>query len=142
MNAAFSGAKPVNALNQAATLTQTTVGNVIDMQGYGEAVIVLHVGTSTTADASNYFTVSLTHSDASDMTGEEAVTEAKGLLGANLVVNATADANKVAKIGYAGTKRYIRLAATETGTASVQLAATALLLRGAQQPVANADLTA
>ena len=141
MNRAYSEAKPVNALNQAATLTGTTTGNIIDMQGYQEALIIVHVGTATTADGSNYFTVSLTHSDDSGMSGEETVTASNGLLGANLVINATTDANKVAKLGYNGGKRYIRLAATETGTASVQIAAAGVLLRPAHAPVSNSDLT-
>lgn len=136
----FNDEKIVNALNQAATLTQTTTGNIIDLQGYGAADILVQVGTATTADADNYFTVSLTHSDASNMTGEEAVTAALGLLGANLVLNATTDANKVNHIGYAGNKRYIRLAVTETGTASVQVAAVARLFRPNFAPVANADI--
>lgn len=136
----FNDIKVVNALKQAATRTATATGEVIDMQGYGAAIIAVQVGTSTTADADNYFTVSLTHSDASDMTGEEAVTTAKGLLGANLVINATTDADKVNKIGYAGIKRYIRLAVTETGTASVQTAAVAFLMQPAFAPVTNSDI--
>lgn len=136
----FHDGKIVNALNQAATLTATTTGNIIDMQGYGLADIMVQVGTSTTADGSNYFTVSLTHSDDSGMSGEEAVTSSNGLLGANLVINATGDANKVNHIGYNGSKRYIRLAATETGTASVQIAAVARLSRGGQKPATNSDI--
>lgn len=140
MNGTFHNFKVVNALNQAATLTGTTAGNIIDMQGFGSATIVVQVGTATTADADNYFTVSLTHSDASNMDGEEAVSATNGLVGANLVINATTDANKVNKIGYNGIKRYIRLAATETGTASVQIAAVALLGHPNFQPVSNTDI--
>jgi hypothetical protein len=136
----FNDEKIVNALKQAATLTSTTTGEIIDMQGFGFADILVQVGTSTTADGSNYFTVSLTHSDASNMAGEEAVTAALGLVGANLVINATTDADKVNHIGYAGNKRYIRLAATETGTASVQIAAVARLTKANFAPVSNADI--
>ena len=136
----FHDAKIVNALKQAATLTGTTTGEIIDMQGFGLADILVQVGTATTADGSNYFTVSLTHSDAANMAGEEAVTASNGLIGANLVINATADADKVNHIGYSGNKRYIRLAVTETGTASVQVAAVARLSRPNAAPVANADI--
>jgi hypothetical protein len=136
----WNARKIANALNQAATLTATTNGNTIDRAGYGQVDFNVQVGTSTTADADNLFTVSLEHSDASDMDPAEAVTAANGLLGANLVINATGDANKVNHIGYNGIKRYVRLVATETGTASVQICATAVLSEPAQQPVANADI--
>lgn len=137
----FHGRKIVNALNQAATLTATGAGNIIDRQGYGLVDVAVQVGTSTTADGSNYFTVSLEAGDVADMlSATEAVTAANGLVGANLVVNATTDANKVNHIGYNGIKRYVRLVYTETGTASVQLAAVAILSEAAQAPVSNADI--
>lgn len=136
----FNDKKIVNALNQAATLTATGTGNIIDRQGYELVDILVQVGTSTTADGSNYFTVSLTASDDSGMSGEEAVTSSNGLVGANLVVNATSDANKVNHIGYNGSRRYVRLAYTETGTASVQLAAVASLELPARAQVSNTDI--
>jgi hypothetical protein len=136
----FHGRKIENALNQAATLTATTNGNTIDRQGYGLADFVIQVGTSTTADGSNYFTISLEHGDASNMSDAAAVTAANGLVGANLVINATADANLVNHLGYNGIKRYVRCVATETGTASVQIAAVAVLSEAARQAVSNASI--
>lgn len=136
----FNDKKIVNALNQAATLTATTTGNIIDRQGYELVDVAVQVGTSTTADGSNYFTVSLTASDDSGMSGEEAVTSSNGLVGANLIINATADANAVNHIGYNGQRRYVRLAATETGTASVQIAAVASLELPHRAQVSNASI--
>lgn len=136
----FNDKKILNALAQAATRTATGTGIILDRQGYELVDILVQVGTSTTADASNYFTVSLTASDASDMTGEEAVTSSNGLVGANLIINATTDADKVNHIGYNGPRRYVRLAYTETGTSSVQIAAVASLELPARAQVANADL--
>ena len=136
----FNDKKIVNALNQAATLTGTTTGNIIDRQGYELVDISIQVGTSTTADGSNYFPVSLTASDDSGMSGEEAVTSSNGLVGANLVINATGDANAVNHIGYNGQRRYVRLACTETGTASVQICGTASLERPARAQVSNTSI--
>lgn len=136
----FDNRKIVNALNQAATLTATTAGNIIDRQGYELVDVIVQVGTSTTADSSNYFTVSLTASDDSGMSGEVAVTASNGLVGSNLVINATGDANDVNHLGYNGPLRYVRLAATETGTASVQIAAVAVLDQPARGPATNADI--
>jgi hypothetical protein len=136
----FHGRKIENAMNQAATLTATTNGNTIDRQGYGLADFVVQVGTSTTADGSNYFTISLEHGDASNMSDAAAVTATTGLVGANLVINATADANLVNHLGYNGIKRYVRMVATETGTASVQIAGVCVLSEAARQAVSNASI--
>jgi hypothetical protein len=136
----FHGRKIENALNQAATLTATTNGNTIDRQGYGLADFIVQVGTSTTADGSNYFTISLEHGDASNMSDAAAVTSSNGLVGANLVINNTADANLVNHIGYNGIKRYVRLVATETGTASVQICGTCVLSEAARQAVSNTSI--
>jgi hypothetical protein len=136
----FHDHKIENALNQAATLTASTNGNTIDRQGYELAEFAVQVGTATTADGSNYFTLSLEHGDASNMSDAAAVTSSDGLVGANLVVNNTADANLVNHIGYNGIKRYVRLVATETGTASVQICATCILQQPARAAVTNSSI--
>jgi hypothetical protein len=136
----FHGRKIENALNQAATLTATGAGNIIDRQGYGLADFVVQVGTSTTADGSNFFTISLEAGDASNLSDAAAVTSANGLVGANLVINATADANLVNHLGYNGSKRYVRLVYTETGTASVQICGTCVLSEAARQAVTNSSI--
>lgn len=133
----FHGRKIENALNQAATLTATGAGNIIDRQGYGLVDFCVQVGTATTADGSNFFTVSLEAGDASNLSDAAAVTASNGLVGANLVINATTDANLVNHIGYNGIKRYVRLVYTETGIASVQLAAVAVMSEAARQAVSN-----
>lgn len=119
---------------QSATVTGSGVGVVIDRQGYESVTFALLTGAVSAADGSNTLTVSLTASNASDMSGEEAVTASNGLIGANLVVNNTTDANKVGAFGYNGDKRYLRIAVTEVGTASAVLAAIALLGNGLVRP--------
>lgn len=136
----WHGRKIENAMNQAATLTASTNGNTIDRQGYGLADFIVQVGTVTTADGTNYFTVSLEHGDASNLSDAAAVTSSNGLVGANLVVNATGDANLVNHIGYNGIKRYVRMVATETGTASAQICGTAVLSEAAREAVSNTSI--
>ena len=136
----FNSRKYLNGLNQAATLTATGAGNIIDRQGYELVDFAVHVGTATTADGSNFFTISLEAGDVSNLSDAAAVTSSNGLVGANLVVNATADANLVNHIGYNGSKRYVRLVYTETGIASVQLAAVAILSQPARGAVSNTDI--
>lgn len=121
------------ALNSA-TVTATGAGVIIDRQGYESVTFLVMTGAVTTADGSNTLTVSLTASNDAGMAGEEAVTVDNGLIGANLVVNATGDANKVGAFGYVGGKRYLRIAVTEVGTASAVLAAVALLGQGLVRP--------
>jgi hypothetical protein len=136
----FHGRKVITALNQAATITATqTYGADIDCLGYDFVEFNVQVGTSTTADANNYMTVSLVHGDAATPT--TAVDAAAGLVGSNLIINATADANKSNHIGYKVNKRYVRLVIDETGTASVQICATATLSKANFEPVTNTDLT-
>lgn len=136
----WNNRKIENALNQAATLTATGAGNIIDRAGYGLADFLVQVGTSTTADGSNYFTISLEAGDVSNLSDAAAVTSSNGLVGANLVINATADANLVNHIGYNGPKRYVRLVYTETGTASVQICGTCVLSDPLLAAVSNTSI--
>jgi hypothetical protein len=87
---------------------------------------VVQVAAVTTADGSNYFTLTIQAGDASDLSDGATVTAATGLLGSNIVIDATGDANKVGLMGYAGGKRYARLVATETGTAVAAFSAVAV----------------
>jgi hypothetical protein len=126
---------------QSATVTGSGVGVIIDRRGYESVTFAVLTGAVSTADGSNTLTVSLTASNDAAMAGEEVVTADNGLVGANLVVNATADANKVGAFGYNGDKRYLRIAVTEVGTASAVLAAVALLGHGLVRPeVGHLDL--
>lgn len=100
--------------------------NIIDMQGFDACTFVVQVAGVTTADSSNYFTLTIQAGDASDLSDGATVTAATGLLGSNIVIDATGDANKVGLMGYAGGKRYARLVATETGTAVAAFSAVAV----------------
>jgi len=136
----FHNRKILTALAQGATITATGTGSTMDRQGYELIDFIVSIGTSTTADGGNFFTISLEASDAANMSGSEVVTAANGLVGANLVVNATADANLANHIGYNGKRRYVRLVYTETGTASVQIASVAVLSLPARGAVSNLDI--
>jgi hypothetical protein len=130
--------KIVNALGYAAR-TATVSGEVIDVQGYDKATIVVQVGTVTTADATNKFAIDLYHGDLASGTDATTVPAAQRI-GSAFDIDASGDADKTGAFGYLGNKRYIRLQATESGTASVVFGATALLGAGAQQPSQAADL--
>ena len=85
-------------------------GEIIDIQGGNYLEYIIQTGSLADADAT--FTVLLEESDASDMTGSNAVADADLLgteAGASFIFS---DDNKIAKIGYVGSKRYTRLTIT------------------------------
>lgn len=127
MRDSLNQTKVTSAFNYASNTATANGTNIIDMQGYDSCVFVVQLATVTTADASNYFTFTLQAGDASDLSDGATVTAATGLLGSNLVVNDTTGLNnKVGLMGYAGGKRYVRMVATETGTASAAFSAIAV----------------
>ena len=118
--------KATSAFDYASRTATANGTNIIDMQGFDACTFVVQVAAVTTADGSNYFTLTIQAGDASDLSDGATVTAATGLLGSNIVIDATGDANKVGLMGYAGGKRYARLVATETGTAVAAFSAVAV----------------
>jgi hypothetical protein len=110
-----------------ASRTASGNGEIIDVRGFDALTFVIQLATVTTADSSNYFTFTLQAGDDSSLSDAATVTAATGLLGSNLVINdATAQSDFIGMMGYAGGKRYVRLVATETGTASAAFSAVAV----------------
>ena len=110
-----------------ASRTASANGEIIDTRGFDSLTFVIQLATVTTADATNFFTFTLQHGDDSGLSDAATVTAATGLLGSNLVVNdSTTQSDMIGMMGYAGGKRYVRLVATETGTASAAFSAVAV----------------
>ena len=110
-----------------ASRTASANGEIIDTRGFDSLTFVIQLATVTTADGSNLFTFTLQHGDDSGLSDGATVTAATGLLGSNLVVNdSTTQSDMIGMMGYAGGKRYVRLVATETGTASAAFSAVAV----------------
>lgn len=103
------------ALNPQAITTNTTVnGAIIDLAGFNSAEFLLQSATLTDGT----FTPSITEGNAANLS-DGTVAAAADLLG--LIASATfvaTEDNAVKKLGYAGTKRYIRLNVTTTGVTS------------------------
>lgn len=134
----LDGFKVTSAFNYASNTGTANGTNIIDMQGFGAITFVIQLATVTTADADNYFTFTIQAGDASDLSDGATVTAATGLIGSNLVVNDTTGlSNKVGMMGYVGGKRYVRLVATETGTASAAFSAVAVQSMPHVQPVGD-----
>jgi hypothetical protein len=102
-----------NALNTQAIATDTTTaGAIIDTAGFESLTFAVQSGTLT--DGS--YTVLLQEGDNSGLSDAEAVADSD-LLGTEAGASfALADDNKVTKIGYLGTKRYVRLSLVSADT--------------------------
>lgn len=101
------------------------VGQIIDHLGYESATYCINLGSI--ADADMTATVLLEESDASDMTGANAVADADMISQTAGTAPETAAAfqfdsdNQVRKLGYIGFKRYTRLTVTPANNASAAL---------------------
>lgn len=129
----------VNAIPPIAARTDNTaiVSSIIDTLGYDSTTFVLSIGTNTDTNAT--FAVTMDEGTASDLTGSNAVA-AVDLVGTYALAGFTfADDTETRKIGYIGTKRYVRLTVTPTGNDSgnIFLAAVAVLGHPSRVPTAN-----
>jgi hypothetical protein len=110
------------------------VGQVIDHQGYSDALYVIASGTL--GDAGAEFTALLEESDASG-SGFAAVADAD-LLGTEALASfIQSDDDKCFKLGYKGSKRYTRLTITPTNNATASLLAAVCVLAAELRPAAN-----
>ena len=87
----------------------TTTGQTIDTVGFGSLEFLFLAGAITDGT----FTVTIYEGDASDMSDEAAVADSD-LLGTEPVFASTDD-NLVKRVGYKGSKRYVRAKVVQTG---------------------------
>lgn len=122
---------------KAATTDNTAyVSNIIDILGYNSCTLVLDTGTLTDTDAT--FAVSMEHGDDSAL-ADTAVPAATDLIGTVALAGFDFSGDNVCrKLGYIGSKRYVRMTVTPTGnTGSVFLAGVAVLGNPKVAPTAN-----
>lgn len=122
-----------------ATGQVTATGNggvVIDTQGFQSLMFAILISAVAAADADNKLTFGVEEGDVADGSDLTAVTDTDRLLG-SAVINATTDDELTLKLGFVlGTKRYVRLAYTETGTFDGTFSAIAILGHPNHAPVA------
>lgn len=112
------------------------VGQIIDRRGFDSVTFL--IATGSVADADTTFTVLLEESDDSGMSGGNAVADAD-LIGTEAMAGFQFDDdNECRKLGYVGSKRYLRLTITPANNASAALlAAVAVLGHPSLAPTAN-----
>lgn len=103
-----------------ATRTSSANGTGVDLQGFESAVAQIHIGASgDTLSGSVYISVKLEESDDNSSftaVAQADVTEGTITSGVWYVANSAGTASTVQHIGYNGSKRYIRVTHTITGT--------------------------
>ena len=118
--------KILNALDiQTISSDTTTNGEIIDLQNYDACLFVFQTGTLTDGD----YTVLIQEGDAANLSDAAAVADSD-LTATEASVSFTADTddNAISKIGYLGTKRYVRFNVVSTSTSSgAVVGATAIL---------------
>ncbi|MBB3972777.1 hypothetical protein [Hansschlegelia beijingensis] len=113
------------------------VSAIIDTLGYGACELVLVTGANTDANAT--FATLVEDGEASNLSDAAAVAD-QYLIGTEALASFTfADDNECRKIGYKGTKRYVRLTVTPSGNDSgnIFLSGVAILGHPATTPTAN-----
>ena len=111
-------------------------GQIIDRRGFDSVTFL--IATGSVADADTTFTVLLEESDDSGMSGGNAVADAD-LIGTEALAGFQFDDdNECRKLGYVGSKRYLRLTITPANnTSAALLAAVAVLGHPSLAPTAN-----
>lgn len=110
-------AKPVHLLDPQDVAHTTTKSSVLDLGTPAAEGVLLGamVGALTGVDASNYLTLTAQESDTT-ADADFATVAAASLDGAFTVINSTSKDQVTQFVGYRGTKRYVRVVATFTGT--------------------------
>jgi hypothetical protein len=105
--------KPAFAPGAAVTDNTAQVSTILAVANFGSAVLAFVTGTLSDADAT--FTTLLEESNAADMSGANAVADID-LIGTEALASFTfADDAECRKLGYIGSKSYIRATITPTG---------------------------
>lgn len=129
--------RPAIAPIAARTDNTPIVSTILDTFGYGSAVLALVTGTETDADAT--FTTLLEESDNSGMSGAVAVADID-LIGTEALASFQFDDDiECRKLGYVGSKRYLRATITPANNAAGNIFIAGVWVQGhaASKPTAN-----
>lgn len=110
----------------AAAVTATGNGAIVDTQGFDSATFVVAFSAVGAADTGNFLTFSVRESDSDTFGDSGTEITAPRILGTLPVINTTSLSPR--KFGVVlGTRRYLRLTWTETGTANATFGVIAVL---------------
>lgn len=134
----FNNVHPVRAISPAAAVTDNTafVSQIIDRKGYNGLLFLILAGSL--ADADMTTTVLLEHGDQANLSDAAAVPDDELQGTEALAAVQFDDDNETRKLGYAGSKRYVRLTITPANNSgNIFLSAIALLHNPHLAPTPN-----
>jgi hypothetical protein len=139
MRDTMNNVHPIAAIPPIAARTDNTaiVSSIIDTRGYDSLTWLILTGTNTDTNAT--FAVTMDHGDAANLSDAAAVT-ATDLVGTYALAGYDfADDAETRKIGYSGSRRYVRLTITPSGNdaGNIFIAAIALLADPTLAPTPN-----
>jgi hypothetical protein len=120
----------LNAISPIAARTDNTAidSSIIDRRGYDSLTFGIAVGTNTDANAT--FAVTMVHGDDSGLS-DSATVAAADIVGTTALAAWTfSDDAESRKIGYRGSKRYVRITVTPSGNDSGNIFLAALAILG------------
>ena len=117
-----------------ATRTASANGSSANMQGYEAAEVIVHAGAYT--DGTHALTLE-------ESTNDSTFTDvaAADILGTEPTISASAGQNKTYRFGYIGSKQYIRVITTVTGSPQTGALYGAVILRGKKRDVPTGTST-
>jgi hypothetical protein len=123
----LSNIHPIRAISPVSVADNTAlVSEIIDTRGYGACTFVILTGSLADVDAT--FAVTVDHGDAANLSDAAAVPAAQ-LVGTAALANFQFDDdNETRKIGYVGSRRYVRLTVTPSGNSGAALVAAVAVL--------------
>jgi hypothetical protein len=98
-------------MREGVATTATATSDIVDTQGYESLTVLVNYATLANADAGDYFTAKLQHSNTT-VTGDFEDVAVGFLNGA--FTDTTAVTANIQKVGYESNKRYVRCVITET----------------------------
>lgn len=127
----------MRAISPQAARTDNTaiVSQIIDLAGYESLAFLINIGANTDANAT--FAALVEHGDQANLSDAAAVPDAQ-LTGTEALASFDyADDNEVRKIGYVGSKRYVRLTITPSGNDSGNIFVDAVAVLGSARYAAT-----
>jgi hypothetical protein len=110
-------------------IDDTTETDYVDVRDF-DAVELIIAEDATTASSGNGFTITVEHSDTTTDTSFAATTDYVGTIPPILITTT----DRVTNVGYVGSKRYVRVVLTETGTGVSEVCVTAVGTRARNAP--------
>ncbi len=127
----------IDDLTLAQVITADEASTAADLQGFEAALLMAIIGNSgDTLSGSVYISLEIQHGDVADGSDAAACVQAD-VIGVTLaaagqfaLIDAPAEDSQTFKVGYVGTKRYVRVNINVTGTHTVGFPAAVIIAKG------------